>query len=105
MEKRRKISDQLIEFIAKISKHTANRIMDEFEIYNIKCQSVPKDMESLAALKDFMMGLPKELEKKKGDIRKCMAMYDTLDMFHYKFTEDEEYEKMWKVYGAPIETI
>lgn len=32
-------------------------------------------------------------------------MYETLDYFHYKFDEDEEYEKMWKVYGAPIETI
>jgi len=79
MEKRRKISANLIEFIAKISKFTANKILDEFEIYNIKCQSVPKDMESLAALKEFMQMLPRELEKKKGDIKKCMQMYDILD--------------------------
>jgi len=26
-----------------------------------------------------MAGLPKEIEKKKGDIKKCMQMYDTLD--------------------------
>jgi seryl-tRNA synthetase len=62
-------------------------------------------MEALAALKEFMQGLPKELEKKKGDIKKCMLMYDNLDEFHYKFQEDEEYEKMWKVYGAPIEVV
>jgi dynein heavy chain len=26
-----------------------------------------------------MAGLPKEIEKKKGDIKKCMQMYDILD--------------------------
>lgn len=105
MAKRAKIAKEQIEFISKISKYTANKIIDDFEMFNIKCQSVPKNMEELAAIKEFMQMLPKDIEKKKGDIRKCMQMYETLDYFHYKFDEDEEYEKMWKVYGSPIETV
>ena len=91
--------------ISKISKFTANKIIDDFEMFNIQCQAIPKNMEELGAIKDFMASLPNLIEKKKGDIKKCMSMYETLDYFHYKFDEDDEYEKMWKVYGAPIETI
>jgi hypothetical protein len=105
MAKRRKIANEQIELISKISKYNANKIIDDFELFNIKCQGTPKNMEELATLKEFMGKLPNEIEKKKGDIKKCMAMYETLDYFHYKFDEDDEYEKMWKVYGSPIETI
>jgi len=105
MAKRRKIANEQIELISKISKYNANKIIDDFEMFNIRCQSVPKNMEELANIKDFMANLPKDIEKKKGEIKKCMAMYETLDFFHYKFDEDDEYEKMWKVYGSPIETI
>ena len=52
-----------------------------------------------------MANLPKDLEKKKAEIRKCMEIYSTLDMFHYRFEDEEEYDKMWKVYGAPLETM
>jgi len=26
-------------------------------------------------------------------------------MIHHKFDDEEEYDKMWRVYGAPLETI
>jgi hypothetical protein len=52
-----------------------------------------------------MANLPKDLEKKKMEIKKCMEIYTTLDMFHYKFDDEEEYDKMWRVYGSPLETM
>ena len=52
-----------------------------------------------------MTQLPGELEKKGIEIKNCMKIYETLDMFHFHFEDPEEYDKMWRVYGAPIETI
>jgi len=34
-----------------------------------------------------------------------MQIYTTLDEFHHKFDDEEEYDKMWRVFGAPQETI
>jgi hypothetical protein len=34
-----------------------------------------------------------------------MDIYHTLDAFHHKFPDGDEYDKMWRVYGAPMETI
>jgi hypothetical protein len=34
-----------------------------------------------------------------------MKIYETLDMFHYNFEDTEEYDKMWRVFGSPLETV
>lgn len=52
-----------------------------------------------------MANVPNEIEKMSADIRVCMGVYDILSLFNYKFKEDEDYDKKWKVYGAPKETI
>jgi hypothetical protein len=52
-----------------------------------------------------MNGLPNEMEKKKADIKKCTDIYAILDYFHHKFPNSDDYDKMWRVYGAPRETI
>jgi hypothetical protein len=52
-----------------------------------------------------MNELPKALEKNQKVIKDCMTIYHTLDEFHHKFDDEEEYDKMWRVYGAPQETV
>jgi hypothetical protein len=37
MAKRRKIANEQIELISKISKYNANKIIDDFEMFNIRC--------------------------------------------------------------------
>jgi hypothetical protein len=34
-----------------------------------------------------------------------MNIYEMLNEFHHKFDDEEEYDKMWIVYGAPKETM
>ena len=34
-----------------------------------------------------------------------MQIYDCLHFFHHKFDDEEEYDKMWNVFGAPKETV
>jgi hypothetical protein len=59
----------------------------------------------LSVTRDFMASLPKDLEKKQVEIRNCMTIYHILDDFHYKFDDDDEYDKMWRVFGSPLETV
>jgi len=99
--KHKKIAAEQIELIAKIAKKVSNEIIEEFEKSNIKVESVPKGIEELSSIKDFMNELPKALEKNQKIIKDCMQIYQTLDEFHHKFDDEEEYDKMWRVYGAP----
>lgn len=71
----------------------------------MKIESTPKDIEELCAIKDYMFSVPSEIEKISNDIRNCMNIYDILSFFNYKFPDDEEYDKKWRVYGAPKETL
>jgi len=62
--KHAKIAQAQIELIAKIAKATSNNIIEEFEKSSIKVESVPKNIEELSQIRDYMNNLPKELEKK-----------------------------------------
>ncbi len=33
-----------------------------------------------------------------------MGIYEILNGFNYKFTDDDDFNKRWKLYGAPQET-
>lgn len=102
--KHAKIANEQIELIAKIGKATSDKLLEEFEKSNSKVEGVPKNIEELSSIKDYMNALPKELEKKQNEIQNCMKIYTTLDEFHHRFEDEEEYDKMWRVFGAPQET-
>lgn len=52
-----------------------------------------------------MAAVPLELEKLAADIKSCMSVYDILNNFGYKFGEEDDFDKKWRVYGAPVETL
>jgi dynein heavy chain len=103
--KHRKIADEKIELIGKIAKDASAKILKQFDEYNMKVEAVPKNIEELSAIKDLMQSLPNELNKQMATIKKCMNIYEMLNEFHYKFEDEEEYDKMWHVYGSPKETM
>src|SRR3569833_1082114 len=104
-EKHTKIAEQEIELIGKRAKKQANDLIDIFEKMDMKICSSPKDIEELTALKDYMSAIPNELEKLSVDIKACLSIYDILNYFGYKFIDDEEFDKKWRVYGAPKDTL
>ena len=72
---------------------------------NNKIESAPKDIEELTSIKDYMAAVPNEIEKSMGDLKACMQIYEILNSFNYKYHDDEDYDKKWKLYGSPKETI
>jgi hypothetical protein len=76
-----------------------------FEKINMKIESHPKDIEELTALKDYMTGVPNEIEKLQKDIKETLNIYAILDIFNYKFNDDEDYGRKWKVFGSPLDTV
>lgn len=77
--KHKKIADEMIELIAKIAKAESTRIQEGFDKYNVKVESIPKNIEELSSIKDFMGSLPNELDKQKLTIKSCMKIYETLE--------------------------
>ena len=52
-----------------------------------------------------MASVPNELEQVMSDLKTCMNVYEILSQFGYKFHEEEDYDKKWRLFGSPKETI
>mmetsp|Transcript_23914 Transcript_23914/g.20888 ORF Transcript_23914/g.20888 Transcript_23914/m.20888 type:complete len:103 (+) Transcript_23914:895-1203(+) len=65
-----------------------------------KVRSIPKGIEELVELKDFLDVLPGKLVKMSEDIKQVMENYEIMDQFQYKFTE-EDLNRKWQVFGGP----
>lgn len=104
-EKHTKIADQMIEIIAKAAKKMANDTMEGFDQVNLRVESQPKDIEELSSIKDYMAGVPNEIQKLKNDIATGMKIYGILEGFQYKFADEEDYDRQWRLYGSPMETL
>lgn len=104
-EKHSRIAEQEIELIAKRAKKQANELIDIFEKMDMKICSQPKDIEELCSIRDYMAAVPNELEKLQVDIKISMGTYDVLNFFNYKFQEEDDFDKKWRVFGAPKETL
>jgi len=79
--------------------------LQEFDKYNEKIENIPKNIEELSAIRDFMNAMPNDLEKQKVHIKNCMNTYEILDGFHHKFEDEEEQDRQFIVYGAPKEVM
>ncbi len=51
-----------------------------------------------------MAAIPNDIEKMQKDIKECLGFYEVLNGFNYKFSDDDDFNKRWKLYGAPQET-
>ena len=98
------IAEEEINLIAKQAKVIANKTMEAFVGINDKINSSPGDIEELASIREFIAGVPNEVEKLEGEIKNGMQVFGILESFGYKFADDEDYDKQWKLYGSPCDT-
>ena len=87
-----------------MAKSTANNILTLFEKMNVKCEIHPKDIEELTTLKDYMASIPNEIDKLQKDIRECLNIYEILNFFGFKFSDEDDFGRRYKLFGAPLET-
>jgi len=99
------IAAEQIELIAKMAKRMSNQTMEDFDKINLKIESTPKDIEELSTIKEFMENVPNEIEKLEREIKVNVSVYSILNEFQYKFADEEDYDKQWRLYGSPLETV
>jgi len=52
-----------------------------------------------------MAGAPGEIAKLKNEIAAGMKVYDILKQFFYQFSEEEDYDRQWRLFGSPGDTM
>ena len=104
-QKHEKIATEIIELIAKKAKTMANGTMDSFDRLNLAIESAPKDIEDLSAIRDTMASAPNEIQKLKNEIASGMKVYGILNEFQYQFAEEEDFDRQWRLFGSPGDTI
>jgi hypothetical protein len=103
--KHEKIAVELIELISKKAKVMANGTMDAFDRLNLAIESSPKDIEELSAIRETMAQAPGEIIKLKNEIATGMKVYGILNEFQYQFGEDEDFDRQWRLFGSPGDTL
>jgi translation initiation factor IF-2 len=79
--------------------------MLEIDNMDIQIMAVPTTIEELSQIRQYMAEVPITIEKKQVDIKKCTDIYDMLNDFQYAFTEEEDADKRWRMFGSPQETV
>lgn len=63
-----------------------------------KLKQQPEDIEELTQLKEYMQGLPNELQKIDQEQKSSLEIYKILEEFNYKFNKDDM-NRRWEVFG------
>jgi translation initiation factor IF-2 len=79
--------------------------MLDIDNMDIQIMAVPTNIEELSQIRQYMAEVPITIEKKQVDIKKCTDIYDMLNDFQYAFTEEEDADKRWRMFGSPQETV
>lgn len=91
--------------IARHARQHAISTMDSFEEINQKVESNPKDIEELSTIRDFMSGVPNDIEKLQGEIKLGMQFYEILNEFQYTFVNEDDCDRRWRLFGSPLTTV
>ncbi|KAL4464296.1 hypothetical protein ABPG72_011341 [Tetrahymena utriculariae] len=94
----------LIELIANRGKTMTSDLFKEIGGIKQKLTKPPENIEELTNITDKMAIIPSELEKMKKEIEKSMEIYQIMENYNFKFTEDE-LKKKWLVFGGPKEIV
>jgi len=74
-EKYQNLTKNLIDMIAKKAKSEAQAIFSSFQMMELKLKDIPKDIEKLTDIKDYIASMPMEMEKLKIEMTKCFDIY------------------------------
>lgn len=85
--------------IAKRARAQTAALFNQFQHIQARIKEVPKDIEKLVEIKEYMQSVPGELEKIKVEMGKCFDVYKILESFNHRFSKDD-LDKKWIVYGG-----
>lgn len=103
-DKYRTLWRNLVEMIARKARSTNQLIFNEFAKIQSRIKDVPKQIEKLCELRDFMLSVPNELQRLKLEMVKNFQIYEALEIFSFRFSK-EDLDKKWFVFGSPKETL
>ncbi|RLN94479.1 hypothetical protein BBJ28_00006207, partial [Nothophytophthora sp. Chile5] len=82
----------------------AARIMSKFDGINQTLASTPKDIESLTALQEYIIGLPALMAPLQEEITQMMRDNALFDEFHH-YVSDEHLRLTWQAQGWPSKVL
>ena len=90
--------------IAGIAKQRNLTLTLEFKEITAKVTEVPKDIDHLNEIKNYINECGIRIKKKQTEITECMGIYKILEEFNYQFNNFEQNAK-WELFGAPQKLV
>ena len=93
----------LTETIAQRARDRNLVMLENFRKLHREISRPPNDIEELTEIKELMSRVPIEIEKMKQEIDENMGVFQTLEKFQYKLS-NEDMNKKWELFGFPLQT-
>lgn len=103
-EKYFQLQKNLTNLIAKRAKQSTITLFNQFQQIKNKIREVPKNIEQLTEIREYMTATPQELEKIKLEMAKCFDIYKILEGFEHRFSKDDM-DRKWIIFGAGKEIL
>ena len=99
-QKHAKIMKDEIQLIAKRCRQQTEEILTSFEEIRTNIKKVPKDIEELTEIKEYMNACGSDVQKQQLELRTMMQSFDILEEFKCKFPF-QDLDKKWEAFRCP----
>eukprot|EP00947_MAST-08B_sp_MAST-8B-sp1_P002409 g2409.t1 len=99
LDKHRSIVTQALAVLCRGVKKTADKLVEHFGRIDRELKKVPKDVEEVATLSEYMSGVTGLVDNVADDMQVMFTHCDVLDEFRYE--AKEETMMRWRVFGWP----
>lgn len=100
----RRIVELLEDMLLQRFRDSAQEVADTFQGIFAQLRKAPKNIEQSTELREFMSGVPGEVAKTSPDIGKCIQIFQVLEGFEVKLTNDDFHQR-WRVFACPKQTF
>lgn len=101
--KHREIANLMLELLLTRYRSATQNITDTYGQFFAVLRKIPKDIEGITEMRDYMGSMSSEIAKLQPDMKRVSELYTTLEGMGIKLTNDDSYMR-WRVYGCPKQT-
>ncbi|XP_043259684.1 dynein axonemal heavy chain 1-like [Colletes gigas] len=102
MQKRHDCITGLLAMLTEKLRTEIDSILDEYRDIRIKLKEVPRSIEHIFDIREWMETIPLRVEEQEEKMNRLKFDFDVLDTFWWNLS-DEDFQAKWEAVGSPLQ--
>jgi len=98
--KHKVVVELLMEWLIKRYRESCSEVVDNFNGIFAQLRKMPKDIEGVANMRDYIASVPSEVAKLLPDVKRTLDTYDSLESFGVRVSGDDAQQR-FRIFGCP----